>query len=274
MIDRPLVRYHGGKFLLADWIISNFPPHRQYWEVFGGGASVLLKKPRCYAEGYNDLDGEICNVFRVVRDQGEELAQLLRLTPFSRSEYELSYHQGENISDIERARRTIFRSFSGFGSAAVSGKMTGFRCASRLTGTSPAVDWMRYPDSLAAIIERLRGVVIENRDYRKILVQQDTKDTLFLLDPPYVHSTRTNDVANGSKKMYKFEMTDAEHEEMLMHAKKLQGYVIICGYPNEMYDDLLTGWRQVHRGALADGARKRTEVLYMSPNIPVHQLFL
>ena len=80
-VTRPLVRYHGGKFLLAPWIIQHFPAHRVYVEPFGGGGSVLLRKKRSYAEVYNDLDGEMVNLFKVVRDQGDELTRRIRLTP-------------------------------------------------------------------------------------------------------------------------------------------------------------------------------------------------
>ena len=105
MKTRPLVRYHGGKWMLAPWIIAHFPPHRTYVEPFGGGGSVLLRKTRSYAEVYNDLGGEIVNLFRVARARGEELARLVELTPFARAEFAESYEPAED--ELEEARRLI-----------------------------------------------------------------------------------------------------------------------------------------------------------------------
>ena len=64
---RPVLRYHGGKFRLAPWILTFFPRHTVYVEPFGGAAPVLLQKERLGAECYNDLDGEVVNLFRVLR---------------------------------------------------------------------------------------------------------------------------------------------------------------------------------------------------------------
>lgn len=118
--QRPILRYHGGKWLLAPWIIQHLAPHHTYIEPFGGAASVLLRKARSYAEVYNDLDGDVVNLFRVARDRGEELRQALALTPFAREEFEASY--AETSDPLERARRMVVRSFQGFGSAAASGE--------------------------------------------------------------------------------------------------------------------------------------------------------
>lgn len=89
MIKRPILRYHGGKFILAPWIISHFSPHKIYTEVFGGGGSVLLRKKRSYAEVYNDKWDIVVNVFKIMRDpvKAAELERVLRLTPFSRTEF-------------------------------------------------------------------------------------------------------------------------------------------------------------------------------------------
>lgn len=238
-IKRPLLRYHGGKYLLAKWILSHFPKHRIYVEPFGGAASVLLRKERSYAEVYNDLDNEIVNLFRLCQSRGTELKQALTLTPFSRKEFELSYLPTEDA--FERARRTIIRSFMGFGSAAASGMKTGFRANSNRSGTTPAKDWKNYPDALDGIIDRLRGVVIENRDAKEIMLQHDTVNTLHFIDPPYVLDTR----CQGQKtKAYRYEMSNEEHEALCLFIKTLQGMVVVCGYNNELYNTLLSGWKK------------------------------
>src|SRR5690606_23762221 len=140
---RPMVRYHGGKWKLAPWILEHFPPHRCYTESFGGGGSVLLRKPRSYAEVYNDLDGEMVNLFRMVRDRGPELRELLRLTPFARVEYRESYEPCDD--PLEQARRSVIRSFMGFGSNSLCRVIqSGFRFNSGRSGTTPAHDWANY----------------------------------------------------------------------------------------------------------------------------------
>ena len=258
MVKRPVLRYHGGKWLLGKWIIGHFPKHRCYVEPFGGAASVLMQKDRSYAEVYNDLDGELVSLFKVIREQGNELRESLRLTPFSRLDFVESYKPSGD--PLEQARRTIVRSFLGFGSNAHN-KKTGFRANSNRSGTTPARDWRNYPDALPWMIDRLRGVVIENRDAVEVMQAHDTKNTLHYVDPPYVASTRDR---GGD---YRHEMTDDDHRRLAADLEKMAGMVIVSGYPCVLYDELFGHWHRVEREALADGAKKRTEVLWMR-NVP------
>lgn len=266
MKERPLVRYHGGKWMLAPWIISHFPPHRCYVEPFGGGGSVLLRKPRAYAEVYNDLDGEIVNLFRMARDNGEALALLCELTPFARDEFALSYEASDD--PLEQARRTLARSFMGFGSNAHN-QVTGFRANSNRSGTTPSHDWMNYPDALRQTIQRLRGVVIENKHAVDVMKQHDAPTTLHYVDPPYVFSTRS-DAGDD----YRHEMSDEQHEELATALRGLTGMVVLSGYRSDLYDRLYDGWVRIDRAARADGASKRVESLWLSPGCEVQGLLL
>lgn len=264
MITRPALRWHGGKFLLADKITPHFPPHRYYVEPFGGAASVLLQKPRSHAEIYNDLDDQVVGLFRVLQSplNAARLVELLKVTPFARREFQLAYEVTDD--PVEAARRLIARSFMGFGSnahsAAASGhRSTGFRSNSTRTGTTPAQDWANYPNALPAIIARFIGVVVESRDAVEVMVRHDGERTLHYVDPPYLQETRARE------HMYRHEMTRAGHGKLLAALKKLEGMVVLSGYPSDLYDDRLKAWRRVEIPAYADGARKRTEVLWMNP---------
>lgn len=258
---RPILRYHGGKWELGPWIIDHFPPHRVYTEVYGGGGSVLLRKARSYAEIYNDLDGEVVNLFRVVRDHGPALRRALELTPYARAEFDLSYEPTED--PIERARRIVVRSYMGFGGnlgrPTASGKpqRTGFRMTSHDAGRNCARVWENFPDAIDAITARLRGVVIENREAIDVLLRNDTPETLHYVDPPYVQATRDR----GSD--YRFEMNDDDHRKLAEVLNSLEGAVVLSGYPSALYEDLFAGWKRVERPAQADGARARTEVLWL-----------
>lgn len=245
--------------MLAKWIISHFPKHRIYVEPFGGAASVLLQKMPVYSEIYNDLDNEVVNLFRVVRDHGEELKALLINTPFARMELKDAYNT--SLNPIESARRMMVRSFMGFGSAAASGQVTGFRSGSHRSGTTPAKDWNNYPEALAGIIKRLRLVTIENKDAKEIMAQHDSKSTLHYIDPPYVLDTRYRGQATSC---YKFEMSNDEHWALCEFIKTLEGFVILSGYDHPIYNTALANWHRVERKTFADGAKARTEVLWIN----------
>lgn len=244
--------------MLAPRILEHFPAHRVYIEPFGGGGSILLRKPRSFVEYYNDLDGEVVNVFTIARDRGEDLARALEFTPFSRDQFELSYAHTDD--PLERARRTVIRSYMGLGSDSASGTYrTGFRANANRQGSHPSRDWMNYPDALRAVVRRLQGVVIENRDACEVMKDYDATDALIYADPPYVHDTRQR--IRG----YRCEMDDAEHRRFAGVVKSLKGYVVISGYPSDLYDkELFLDWIRIELKAFADGAKPRTEVLWVN----------
>lgn len=257
-MKRPALRYFGGKFRLADWIISQFPEHKVYVEPYGGAASVLLKKPRSYAEVYNDIDDSVYNYFKVLQHplKSKELKHLIELTPFSRREFEIAHVRHPDA--VESARRLVIRSFMGFGADSVTNieRRTGFRSNSNRSGTTPAHDWINWPKEIDSFTERLKGVVIENKDALEVIKNHDSRDTLFYVDPPYSHQTR-----RGGR--YAHEMDDHDHIELLIFLNSLQGNVVLSGYDSEFYNDYLRGWKKMCKEARADKAGLRLEVLWI-----------
>lgn len=262
----PVLRYHGGKFRLAKWIVEHFPSHKCYVEPFGGAASVLLQKERSHGEVYNDLDQDIFNLFKVLRspEKSEKLIRLCELTPYSRDEFLFAYE--ETVDEIERARRTIVRSAMGFGSGAATFHKTGFRCEAKRKYSTSSHCWAKYPPVIEFVTQRLKGVNIENRDAIACMSQHDGVDTLHYIDPPYLMHTRN--VKKGQN-VYRYEMTTCDHERLLDQVKKLDGMVVLSGYESCLYNDCLHGWSKVKKDSRissGSGTKVRTEFLWLSPS--------
>lgn len=261
-IMHPVIRYHGGKFRLAKWILSHFPDHHCYVEPFGGVASVLMQKDRSYAEVYNDLDSEVVNLFKVLRDPelNMRLQEACLLTAYSRDEFMLAK---EFIDDpLERARRMVVRACMGFGSAAGLNGNSGFQSDSKREYSIYSHLWAKYPENLSSVCQRLQGVIIENKPALDLIKKHDTTDTLFYLDPPYVAETRVS-----GNRYYNFEMTNDQHHELLQTLKSVSGKVVISGYNSDLYNDELSGWRKVTKEARISAGRGtgiRTECLWMN----------
>ena len=248
-----IVRYHGGKVRLADRIAGIFPPHETYVEPFGGGAAVLLAKPRSRLEIYNDLDGDMVTLFRVIRDRSADLAAAISMTPFARAEHEASYLPVDD--ELERARRVLIRSHFGHGSSGIHRK-TGFRAAGLRAGALPVHGWAGLPDTIISTAERMRGVVIERRPAVQVMYAHDGMHTVHYVDPPYLPETRDRG------RDYRHEMTREDHADLLRAVRDLTGTVVVSGYASPQYDEGLAGWRRVEIPARADGAKPRTEVLW------------
>ena len=260
-VSRSVLRYFGGKWAIAPWIIEHMPEHRIYVEPFGGAASVLLRNPRSKIEVYNDLDDEIVGIFQLLQ-QPQQCARLMRMlarTPYARREFEMAFHPSND--PVIRAKRAIVRAYMSFHHEALfNPKKTTFADARHRNGNHcKAHEWMTYPRHLVNVCRRLRGVVIENRVASEVIRAQDSPTTLFFIDPPYLPSTRSN---SG----YRCELTQAQHVALLEQLLTIQGRAMVAGYPSDLYDNMLQGWQRIERKHFASGSRQaRTEVLWISP---------
>lgn len=246
---RPALNYFGGKWMLANWIISFFPEHKIYVEPFSGGASVLIRKEVSHREIYNDIDDEIVNFFRVLRLNGNELKRQLQLTPYSRTEYDKARESTSN--PIEMARRTVIKSLMGIGDS-IHNK-TGFR-NSKTSTTPPPTTFRNYTNTLHNLTARLENVMFENLNYKECFEKYDTPDTLFYCDPPYPHNTRS------TKHSYGHEMSDQDHYDFIEIIQNLKGKVILSSYENDIYDKL--NWKKEFKTASSESSN-RIEVLYI-----------
>ena len=259
---RPALRYHGGKWKLAPWIIQNLPPHVAYVEPFGGGANVLLRKKPSFIEVYNDLNGMVVNFFRVLRERPVEFMNAVELTPYSRQEFVEAQSSAPDDDLLEQARRFYVWAWQGRGRAGVS-EPGGWRFMSRDTRSkSPVHDWTNN-QHLWQIVQRLRLVQIEQDDALTVIARYDGPKTLHYVDPPYVQSSRGDRWASSG---YAFEYTDEQHRTLADALHQCEGSVVLSGYPSALYDELYGDWTRVERPAQKDNGSSRDlkECLWIS----------
>lgn len=253
-VKNPALKYYGGKFRLAQWIINHFPAHIHYVEPFGGGASVLLQKEPAQLETYNDLDNNVVNFFRVLRHETDELVRNIRLTPWARVEYEICLeNSGEAMEDARRFFVRLWMSLH-------AGTRTSKTAWRRGKVFKSPMKYLR-PENLYAVAERLWNVQIENRDALKLIAEMDSPTTFFYLDPPYPASTRSD------KNRYTCEMSDNDHRQLGELLLTLKGNIVLSGYQCPLYKELFeeNGWQRIDKNTLANGGIKRIESLWLPP---------
>lgn len=260
---KSVLKYPGAKNRLAPWICEYIPRHDVYLEPFAGSLAILFNKQRSHIETVNDLHGEVVNFFRVLRDKPCELKRLIEFTPYSREEYDMAYQESD--VDVERARRFCVRCWQGFGCANLY--HNGFKSGQQTNSPNPAKAWAEYTDIIIPAAERLKGVQIENLNAIELINRYNTSDVFIYADPPYLHSTRKN-------YLYKHEMTDGEHEELLKILLKHPGKVLLSGYENDLYNDMLRGWNKVQKTTRAERGQARTETLWMNYEMEDRQISL
>ena len=255
------LKYPGAKTRLAPWICSFIPEHKVYLEPFFGSGAVFFNKNPCRVETINDLNDEVYNYFRVLRDQPDELIRAIEFTAYGRTEYEAiwgysdDFSKAQIISSVERARRFAVRCWMAIGCGNLY--HNGFRSGQSSTSPNPAHTWDTLPDVLRVAAKRLKRAQIEHLQALELINRYDTSDVFIYADPPYLHSTR-------SKYLYKHEMTDQDHMDLLTALKRHPGKVLISGYDNDLYNQMLKGWRKETCRTRAEAGIARTEVLWMN----------
>jgi DNA adenine methylase len=260
MIRRPITRWHGGKWLLAPWIISAMPPHQTYVEPFGGGASVLMRKPATEIEVLNDLDPLAVDLYRVLADAelSRDLASRCWLTPYRKSVFKDLSRYATDPDPVRRAMGIVARGTMAFSSSSRSGYRDPRQRDDR--STTPSDDWYSYRHAVPGFHRRLRDVEILCEPAVDVMQRYDALDAIHYVDPPYLHSTRSD-----ASHAYAHEMSDVDHLDLLSFLSSLSGMVILSGYPSQLYDDALAGWSRLTRRALDNSAAWRTECLWLNP---------
>ncbi len=235
--------WYGGKFSHLGFLAPLIPADATHFcDVFGGSAAVLLNVGPYPVESYNDVDSELVNFFRMLRDHGDDLIRVISLTPFSREELMQACEPAHNLSPLERARRFYVRARqtrTGLAQKSSTGRWAHCVLTSR-SGMSGAVSrWLGSVEGLPEIVNRLQRVQIENAPATEVIQRYDTEETVFYLDPPYVHSSR------GDTSAYGFEMRDGDHEELARVLRCIRGRAVLSGYRTDLYDELYAEWRRV-----------------------------
>lgn len=234
--------WYGGKYSHLDWLLPLLPDAHHYCEPFAGSAAVLLNRAPAKVETYNDLDGEVVNFFRVLRDGSEALIRAIALTPFSREEFYIAVtDRDETSTPEERARRFYVRARqarTGLAQTATLGRWANCKNTSRAGMSGVVSRWFGGIGALSEIAERLLRVQIENRPALDVIRLYDSPTTLFYCDPPYPHESR------GDSKAYEFEMDEHGHRELAGVLRAAQAKVAVSGYRCRLMDELYAGWRR------------------------------
>lgn len=254
-----ILNYVGSKWNIAKWIISQMPEHNVYLEPFFGSGAILFNKPAARIETVNDIDGNIVNLFKVIREKPYELARAVDFTPYSREEYYQSFELLEqNLSDVERARVFLVRCWMARGGK--TSDRTGWRHNIDVATINALPDWNCLPAIILEATKRLKQVQIENQDAIVLIERYNRDDCLIYADPPYLLETRT-------QRYYAHEMTDEQHVRLLETLKAHRGYVLLSGYDNDLYNDILKGWTKVTKMTKTEAASVKQETLWLNPAV-------
>lgn len=252
----PYLVYPGAKWSMAEWIVQHLPPHQIYLEPFAGSGAVFFNKERSDIETLNDMNGDIINLFRVMREKTEDLCAAIEMTPWSREEFDTSF-QRNGLPDVERARRFLVQCWQAH--KPKIGQKTGWKKETRgLARKNYTRQWARLPERLRIAAERLKQAQIENRCGLEVIQRHCSERVLIYADPPYILSTRTSG-------LYRHEMTLVEHETLLRLLIDHPGPVLLSSLYHELYEMRLKGWQKKTFRVNTASGRPNEEILWINP---------
>lgn len=250
-----ILRWPGAKWKIANWIINQFPRHDVYLEPFFGSGAVFFNKRPSGTETINDIDANIVNLFYVIREDAEELAKLIEMTPYDRGEFYNSLFL-EEARKIEQARRFLVRTWMSYGGKPYSKPSWAH---DRTNTVFRPKYWSMLPQRILDVVERIKMAQIENMDALDLIPMYNRPNTLIYIDPPYLRETRT-------QLHYECEFSKPEqHKALLEVCLKHKGYCIISSYDNELYNDALEGWTKRGITVATNNAGSSREVIYLNP---------
>lgn len=250
------MKYPGSKWKLAKWIIGFFPQHHSYLEPFFGSGAVLFNKPRSNIETINNMDGNVVNLFEWIKRDPERLAHEIYWTPYARQVYEDAFAAVPEDS-FEKAVNFYIRLNMGHGFRTTGDKVGWKNDIQGRERAYAAQDWVHLSEKIMQAAERLRGVQIENKAAVELIQRFNYPNVLVYADPPYVLSTR-----NG--KQYRHEMDNAAHADLLEALLAHEGPVILSGYDNPLYQEMLKDWHQEQKESRTQSLMIKTETLWMN----------
>ncbi|MDP8207408.1 MAG: DNA adenine methylase [Candidatus Electryonea clarkiae] len=257
--------YFGAKLRIVSKLVELLPPHNAWVEAFCGSAALTLAKRAAPIEIINDLDNQVVNLFKQLRENHDELCRSIALTPYSRAEFYKSREFDESLDSLEKARRFLICTMMTVN--ATYGKNNGgfsFSHSYSRNGKEARVSrWYNLPDRISKVVERLRNIRIENRDARELVDMFSKRPaTLIYLDPPYFTKRQHKYVIDANDENF--------HRELLSICCKSKSMIIISGYNNDLYNSIL-----LDKGWVSDSVQtstrdtngidyNRTEMLWMN----------
>ncbi len=255
----PVFKYPGAKWRLARRIVSLLPPHGHYLEPFAGSAAVFLTKPPAKIETLVDADGEVVNVFRVLRDeaQRERLARLVEMTPWAEAELIAAHAAPPSDDPVEKARRFLVRCWMNVGARQMGAPQFRYTAARGGSHDVPTRGWQDVPRRIEAAAARLLNAQVLKGDALEEIAKHADPRVLIYADPPYPRAV-------CSRRYYRKTMGDADHGRLLALLLAHPGPALVSGYPCQMYDDALGGWHRLGARAFGQRGVARKEVVWMN----------